>query len=116
MLACLFNGMGAHWTVLQSVAWARMAAERLESAGFSAAVSEAISGRSPCRVCLAVEQGSRACRQQPVVTHSHGVHAAFEPAPTVRPSVLPSDLVVADSRAPLLSAVPPPLPPPRTAA
>jgi hypothetical protein len=46
--------LGAHWVLLQSVAWTAMLAGNLQSSSFHEAVTKTFDGRHPCCLCKAI--------------------------------------------------------------
>jgi hypothetical protein len=49
--------IGAHWVVLQSVAWTTMLAESLRTASVSEAVGRTFDGKHPCLLCKQIAKG-----------------------------------------------------------
>jgi hypothetical protein len=50
----LVTMLGAHWAVLQSVAWTTMLAGTLHSGSFRDAVTRTFDGKHPCPLCKAI--------------------------------------------------------------
>jgi hypothetical protein len=46
--------LGAHWTLLQTVAWTRMLADNLCTHSVKEAVTETFDGKHPCPLCKAI--------------------------------------------------------------
>ena len=69
ILVCVLQISGAHWTVLQTAAWAGMLVTRTAQADVGTAVKTTFDGEHPCGMCLAVKAG----RQQ----EQEGNHAAM---------------------------------------
>jgi hypothetical protein len=57
LITSLLAGIGGHWVLLQSVAWATMLANNLQSTGVVEAVSNTFDGQHPCSLCLAIQEG-----------------------------------------------------------
>lgn len=49
--------IGAHWALLQSVAWAGMLYSYSQDAGLAEAVTMTFDGEHPCTLCTAIEDG-----------------------------------------------------------
>ena len=52
----LVLNLGAHWTLLQSVAWVSMLVRYSHQDGLKVAVVKTFDGRHPCSLCKVVEQ------------------------------------------------------------
>jgi hypothetical protein len=62
----LIVAVGGHWTLLQSVAWVRMAVQYSKDAPLSVALQKTFDGRHPCKLCRVVREGKdekRAAKQ-----------------------------------------------------
>ena len=59
MLALVFS-IGAHWLVLQSVAWVGMVVSYSQEASVTEAFSKTFDGEHPCRLCEFVKEGRNA--------------------------------------------------------
>jgi hypothetical protein len=115
VIAALAVGSGAHWVVLQSVAWATMLVEYSHDASLTEAVAKTFDGRHPCEMCLTIEGAEKQQKQQ----------QAAQPVPEIKGVLAPVLHVAAPAYVflewPVLveSAVPlshtPPVPPPRGA-
>ena len=46
--------LGAHWALLQTVAWTTMLADNLRSHSFSESVERTFDGKYPCPICRAI--------------------------------------------------------------
>jgi hypothetical protein len=51
--------LGAHWTLLQTVAWTTMLANNLHSSSFCDAVAKTFDGNHPCPLCKAIAAGKQ---------------------------------------------------------
>jgi hypothetical protein len=51
--------LGAHWTLLQTVAWTTMLANNLQSNSFQAAAEKTFDGKHPCCLCKAIAAGKQ---------------------------------------------------------
>ena len=59
VVAALVVTTGAHWAVLQTVAWTTMFAANIGSESFSEAVSQTFDGRHLCPLCKAIAAGKK---------------------------------------------------------
>jgi hypothetical protein len=50
----LVTTLGAHWALLQTVAWTTMLANNLESTSLHAAMAKTFDGQHPCCLCKAI--------------------------------------------------------------
>ncbi len=51
--------LGAHWALLQTVAWTTMLADNLQSSSFQDAVTKTFDGKHPCSLCKAIAAGKK---------------------------------------------------------
>ena len=51
--------LGAHWTLLQTVAWTTMLADNLQSNSFQVAAEKTFDGKHPCCLCKAIAAGKQ---------------------------------------------------------
>jgi hypothetical protein len=59
LIVALLATTGAHWAVLQSVAWTTMLADNLRAASLTQAVERTFDGRHPCPLCNAIAAGKK---------------------------------------------------------
>src|SRR5262245_52811445 len=59
VLFALLTAIGAHWVVLQSVAWTTMLADNLRTASFPVAVERTFDGKHPCSLCKQIAKGKQ---------------------------------------------------------
>jgi hypothetical protein len=64
-LLALLVASGGHWTVLQSVAWARMLIEYSRDSSLAEAIEKTFDGEHPCSLCHKIRQGRQQEEQQP---------------------------------------------------
>lgn len=64
LVLVLALSLGLHWALLQTVAWTGMLVRYAQTDNFATAVSKTFDGDHPCPLCVAVEQGRAAERQQ----------------------------------------------------
>lgn len=53
----LVSTLGAHWALLQTVAWTTMLADNLQSGSFQSAIARTFDGQHPCNLCKAITAG-----------------------------------------------------------
>ena len=51
--------LGAHWALLQSVAWTTMLADNLRTYSLSQSVARTFNGKHPCPLCKAIAAGKK---------------------------------------------------------
>ena len=59
LILALLAATGAHWGVLQSVAWTTMLAGNLSSESFCEAVQNTFNGKLPCELCKSIKAGKQ---------------------------------------------------------
>ena len=59
LFLAMFSILGGHWAILQTVAWTGMLVDYSRHASWSGAIEKTFSGRAPCKMCRAIEQGQR---------------------------------------------------------
>jgi hypothetical protein len=59
VVVALMAMLGAHWALLQTVAWTRMLADNLHSSSFCDAVTKTFDGQHPCPLCKAIAAGKQ---------------------------------------------------------
>ena len=59
LIVALLTATGAHWALLQSVAWTTMLAANLRSGSLSEAVEHTFDGRHPCCLCRQIAAGKK---------------------------------------------------------
>lgn len=64
IVTALLAGIGGHWAILQSIAWATMLADNLQRSSVIEAVSNTFDGEHPCSMCKAIKQGRTEEKQQ----------------------------------------------------
>jgi hypothetical protein len=58
-IICALHVSGAHWALLQSVAWTGMLVSRSQQTGVEEAVRTTFDGEHPCRLCVVVKEGQK---------------------------------------------------------
>jgi len=59
VIAALVATTGAHWLLLQSVAWTTMLADNLRTHSLSESVARTFDGKYPCPICKAIAAGKK---------------------------------------------------------
>jgi hypothetical protein len=59
LVIALVATLGAHWAILQTVAWTTMLADNLHSTSFQVAVKKTFDGQHPCCLCKAIAAGKQ---------------------------------------------------------
>jgi hypothetical protein len=59
VIVTLVATTGAHWALLQSVAWTTMLADNLRTQSMTEAVSQTFDGDHPCSLCKAIVAGKK---------------------------------------------------------
>jgi hypothetical protein len=106
---------GLHWAALQTVAWATMLAENLQSSSVHDAMTKTFDGQHPCCLCKAIAAAKKSEQKTEFLLQSQKLE--FPPAPESLILVAPARfhlLPQADTFAESLTH-PPLTPPPRAA-
>jgi len=109
----LIATLGAHWALLQTVAWTTMLANNLCSQPLSEAVAHTFDGQHPCPLCKAIAAGKKSEKKNEFTAPTPKLE--FPPARENPVLITPSSfhlLPLANSFADSL-AQKPPTPPPR---
>jgi len=69
MILAMCAALGAHWTVLQSIAWTTMLADNLGSCSFGEAVHKTFDGDHPCCLCKAIAAGKKSEEKKEFTSH-----------------------------------------------
>lgn len=63
VMALTFS-VGAHWALIQSLAWVGMTVSYAKQGSFVVALTKALDGQHPCEICKFVQQGQKSERQK----------------------------------------------------
>jgi hypothetical protein len=63
LVLALVAMLGAHWLLLQTVAWTTMLADNLRTQSVKEAVTETFDGNHPCPLCKAIAAGRQSERK-----------------------------------------------------
>jgi hypothetical protein len=110
----LLTAIGAHWAVLQSVAWTTMLAENLRTSSVSEAVARTFDGEHPCSLCKQIAKGRQAEKKTEFRLECKKLEFFFTRVAFI--FAAPShfwEIRAPDTTANLLTLAPP-VPPPRT--
>lgn len=114
LIAALVAVIGGHWAILQSIAWANMLADNLQTNNFAEAISKTFDGDHPCRMCKAISK-ERKSEKKPDTLETKVRKLEFtrelEHLIITPPGLL--WLLPPDTFAFEKLSLPPPLPPPR---
>lgn len=113
LIVALLTATGAHWAVLQSVAWTTMFADNLHRHSIGEAVTCTFDGKHPCCLCKAIAAGKKSEKKSEFTLQLKKLE--FPPSPDRFVFVAPSQfrlLPQADTFAESF-ALQPPTPPPR---
>ena len=116
VVLALTCSIGAHWMILQSVAWVGMVVSYSHGAPLTEAFSKTFDGQHPCKLCKLVQRGKatdkKQEREKPTKEMEKSMPAdrAFWLFPPEISSASPSPAVLAGAE-----REPPPIPPPERA-
>lgn len=79
-LVLLTTAIGAHWAILQSVAWTTMLAQNLRTDSFSSAVERTFDGEHPCTLCKSIAKAKRAEKKSDSAPQLQKFEFSFSPA------------------------------------
>jgi hypothetical protein len=109
LIAAVLLSSGAHWVVLQSVAWTAMLVENSREAPLVAAVKATFDGSRPCTLCQKIDAGRQQEKEQEAPSVVAKIELFYEPSEiTLRPPrvareiEVPSAQALARTRGPLL--------------
>ena len=111
----LICAIGGHWAILQSVAWAGMAASYLQQVDFKHALLKTFDGRHPCKLCKAVQAGKKCEQKQPLLKAETKLDLCLPREVSRLNALHPFAQCRFDSQSAPLRAEAPPSPPPRPA-
>jgi hypothetical protein len=80
-LIALLNFAGAHWIVLQSVAWGSMLAKQAQHSHLAEAVQKTFDGAHPCDLCKGIFRAQSTEKKAPVPIEISKIPLLHESAP-----------------------------------
>jgi hypothetical protein len=115
MIFALFCALGAHWLVLQSVAWTTMLANNLRTVSLTEAVQRTLDGRHPCALCKQIATGKNSEKKTQYPTQLQRFEFLTAASAHVFAAPTRFCLLWLSSRASKSVPLAPPTPPPRVA-
>lgn len=106
--------LGAHWVLLQSVAWVGMAVKYSQDATITEALSKTFDGQHPCKLCKAVQEGRQSEKKNDVLKIEAKKEFCFDSKISVTFPPLVFTLILAPADSGLSRTETPPVPPPRS--
>ena len=70
-LIALLNFAGAHWVILQSIAWSGMLTKQARHSHLAEAVQKTFDGAHPCSLCKGISRAQEKERKPPVPAELH---------------------------------------------
>ena len=64
LVSALCLSIGAHWAVLQSVAWCGMAISYSQSSSLKDGLAKTFDGKHPCKLCRMIAEGKKSEKKQ----------------------------------------------------
>jgi hypothetical protein len=64
VVVALLLAIGAHWALLQTVAWAAMLVDYSRTGAFTEAVEKTFDGQHPCALCKEIQKGRQSEKKQ----------------------------------------------------
>jgi hypothetical protein len=113
LVLALVVTLGAHWALLQTVAWTTMLANNLQSGSLHDAVTKTFDGEHPCPLCRAIAAAKKSEKKSEAVSST--LKLEFPPV-AANFTFISQEPISAFSLAKLFAASSfqkPPLPPPR---
>jgi hypothetical protein len=114
-LALAFS-LGAHWALLQCVAWVGMTVSYAQTeSSFSVALEKTFDGKHPCPLCKIVDAGKKSEQKETPTVQKHKLELIGQETAliTLPPVPMPREFASISPLVPLVE--PPALPPPRCA-
>ena len=85
----LMATLGAHWALLQTVAWTTMLADNLRTHSLSESVARVFDGKYPCPICKAIAAGKKSEKKNAFTVQTQKLE--FPPAKECPALIAPSD-------------------------
>ena len=113
LIVAVLAATGAHWNVLQSIAWTRMLADNLTTCSFTEALQKTFDGKHPCCLCKVIAAGKKSEQKKEFTAPIQKFE--FPPVNTKLILIVPVDfrLVLPAGTCAVALSQPPPTPPPR---
>lgn len=113
VVCALVFSAGAHWTILQSVAWVGMTVSFAQTAPLSEALAKTFDGKHPCHLCRLVQDGKKSEKRQDAQTESVKLDLCLDAQPITLSAPALEHLSRLREPLPGLLTQAPPFPPPR---
>src|SRR5262249_43162763 len=78
-LFAFLAAIGAHWFVLQSVAWTTMLADNLRTSSLPQAVERTFDGKHPCSLCKQIAKGKQTEKKAEFRVEANKFEFSFSP-------------------------------------
>ena len=105
--------VGAHWALLQSLAWVGMTVSYAKGSPLSVAISKALDGQHPCEICKFVQAGKKTEEKSQFHKLDTKLDLVFQGAQAGLQSPIVAPLHYTLEGEWVTRTVAPPLPPPR---
>ena len=115
LIFALLCALGAHWSVLQSVAWTTMLAGNLRTASLTVALQRTLDGKHPCALCKQIAAGKNSEKKTEAPPQLQRFEFLTATTPYVFNAPTHYCLLRPDSDPSRSVSSAPPTPPPRTA-
>ena len=80
VVLALMVSIGAHWALLQTVAWTGMIISYSQDATLAEAISMTFDGEHPCKMCKVVKEGRKAEQEKPATSKTETKFDQFFPS------------------------------------
>ena len=80
VVLALMVSIGAHWALLQTVAWTGMIISYSQDATLAEAISMTFDGEHPCKMCKVVKEGRKAEQEKPATSKTETKFDLFFPS------------------------------------
>jgi hypothetical protein len=115
VVAALILTIGAHWAVLQSIAWIGMTVSYSQHSTLSDALQKTFDGKHPCKLCKVVREGKKSERKNEMLKLETKFDFSFTLGAAWLYPPKPSPQFAALHASPLARLEAPLTPPPRSA-
>jgi hypothetical protein len=115
LVFALVAALGAHWGLLQSIAWTTMLAGNLRTSSFRVAVASTFDGKHPCRLCKQIAAAKKSEPKSELTLRLKKLEFLTAMPRFIFAAPSSFSLSVAAIRIPPAPGLAPPTPPPRDA-
>jgi hypothetical protein len=113
VIVTLVATTGAHWALLQSVAWTTMLAENLSCGSVGQAMSLTFDGKHPCPICKAIAAGKKSEKKKDSTLQLQKFEFPLATENPALPAPLQFESPPPSIAFPKVHTARPPVPPPR---